>query len=362
MAATAAGLVLAAGLALFVLVRRRRANRVEEVSSSPDVASSPMAEPEPEAAEPLIVAATPAAQCLERLQARGKLPPPAQRELFVKECSAGNAAVQLAAVVAKAAEGRTLTVVSANVYYGRCTDAATGSESISPETTLRAIEALLQSGADVVCMQEVVGGDAPEGQGKDDYGDFSKQFPKADFAPWPEEAKKFEARTGYKFLYAPARNSTMYRHSFGNAIAVKTSAVRIVDFKTQDCLTEPTAEENGEGRAAAVVVLEPAGGGKPIAVCCTHLTEKQVGEQGQKQVEQIQALLDGSLADAAYADMPMVLCGDFNINNVGEQPPATAAFCRESPFLHPHADHDPYDRLAAAGFKGGQHYAQAQDL
>ena len=93
-----------------------------------------------------------------------------------------------------------------------------------------------------------------------------------------------------------------------------------------------------------------------------HLTEKQVGEQGQKQVEQIQALLDGSLADAAYADMPMVLCGDFNINNVGEQPPATAAFCRESPFLHPHADHDPYDRLAAAGFKGGQHYAQAQDL
>jgi endonuclease/exonuclease/phosphatase family metal-dependent hydrolase len=209
-------------------------------------------------------------------------------------------------------------------------------------------------------MQEVVGAqDTGIPGGKDSY-DFDF-FPKEAFAPWPEEAAAFEARAGVKFLFGAAENSTMYRHSFGNAIAVKTSTLNVVDSKVQACLTAPTEAEGMEGRAAVTIVVQPVGGGGKLTVCCTHLTEKVVGEQGQKQSEMIESLLQGTLSDPLFAQHPTVLCGDFNINDVGGgMPPKSAAYCQASPFLHPHPDYDPYTRLAGAGFASAASAASAE--
>jgi len=315
-----------------------------------------------ESAPPVaVVGASADADLLGKLEAR-KCAPPAQRALFVTECAGADAVAQLAGVVAAAPAGG-ITIVSANVYYGRCVATTEGrEEAVDPAKTMAAIGALIAGGADIVCMQEVVGPLAPEGLGKDDYGDFSQQFPQASFAPWPEELEKFGAQEGMKLVYAPAKGSTMYRHSFGNALVINTATLRVDEssLTVQDCLTEPTEQEGFEGRAAVTAVVEPVGGGAKLAVCCTHLTEKQIGEQGQKQCEMIEALLTGTLADPRYADLPTVLCGDFNINDVGAMPPESAAYCNSSPFLHPHTEHDPYARLASAGFTSAQHYAQQE--
>ena len=317
---------------------------------------------------PVLVNAATDAQNLEKLEARG-CPPVEQRAIFVGEVAGGDATSQLAKVVAKAEEAhsaRGITVVTVNCYYGRCVATTDGREEVcDPARTMAAIQALIQAGADVVCMQEVCGPPVPEGQGKDDYGDFTKQFPQAAFAPWTEELEKLGAAAGVKLTYAPAKNSTMYRHSFGNAIAINTATMSFdeASVTVQDCLTEPTEEEGFEGRSAVTVVVEPVGGGGgKLAVCCTHLTEKVVGENGEKQCEQLEALLEGTLSLPAYAGLPTVLCGDFNINNAAEMPAACAAFCNASAFLHSHADFDLYARLADAGFTGGQSYAQQEGV
>lgn len=309
---------------------------------------------------PVVVGATSDAALLRKLEAR-KCAPPAQRAIFVTECARSDVVSQLAAVGAQA-DG--ITVVSANVYYGRCVALTEGhEEAVDPAKTVAAITALIAGGADVVCLQEVVGPPAPEGQGKDDYGDFSQQFPQATFAPWPEQLERLGAQEGVKLIYAPAQNSTMYRHSFGNALVINTATMRVDESSivVQGCLTEPTEEEGWEGRAAVTAVIEPVDGGGKLAVCCTHLTEKQIGENGQKQCEMIESLLAGTLSDPRFARLPVVLCGDFNINNVSEMPAESAVFCNSSPFLHPHADYDPYTRLAAAGFTSAQLYAQQED-
>ena len=300
------------------------------------------------------------ARGLEQLQARA-CPPVEQRAIFVGEVAGGDAVVQLKEAVAKASGG--VTVVSANCYYGRCVATTDGrEEAVDPARTMAAIQALLQAGADVVCMQEICGPPAPEGQGKDDYGEFSKQFPQAAFAPWPEELEKLGATAGVKMIFAPAKNSTMYRLSFGNAIAINTATLNVDEgsVRMQDCLTEPTEEEGHEGRSAVTVVVEPVGGGGKLAVCCTHLTEKVIGKSGKKQCEQLEALLAGTLALPVYAGLPTILCGDFNVNNSREMPRLCAAFCNSSGFLHCHPEFDPYARLADAGFKGGQSYAQEE--
>ena len=327
--------------------------------------AAPVATEDDEAGNPVslgnvaVVGAKTDAELFALLEKRGELPPSKQRDLFIEECAGGDAAAQLATVVGAAGQPG-ITVVSANVYYGQCTVPGTGEKSIDPARTFAAVEALFAAGADVVCMQEVVGEqDMGIAGGKDSYSfDF---FPKEAFAPWPEATAAFEARCGVSFVYAAAENSTMYRHSFGNAIAIKKSTLKVVDSKTQPCLTVPTEQEGMEGRAAVTVVVQPVGGGGKLTVCCTHLTEKVVGEPGQKQAEMIEALLQGTLADPKFAQYPTVLCGDFNINNVAEgMPPKSAAWCQASPFLHPHADYDPYKRLADAGFTSGSSVAVAE--
>jgi endonuclease/exonuclease/phosphatase family metal-dependent hydrolase len=311
-----------------------------------------------------VVDASEDADLLGKLEQR-KVGPPAQRALFVTESAGTDAVAHLAKVVA-AAPAAGITIVSANVYYGRCVATTKGrEEAVDPAKTMAAIGALIAGGADIICLQEVPGGAAPEGQGKDAYpdlGDFDKDFPKASFDQWPEELAKLGAQDGVHIIYAPARNSTMYRCSFGNALVINTATLRVDEssLTVQDCLTEPTEQEGFEGRSAVTVVVEPVGGGAKLAVCCTHLTEKQIGEQGQKQCEMIEALLTGTLADPRYADLPTVLCGDFNINDVGAMPPESAAYCNSSPFLHPHTEHDPYARLTSVGFTSSQHYAQQE--
>lgn len=302
-------------------------------------------------------------ELLEVLHPRkgGKMHPKEQRALLVNECAAGDAGSQLKAVVDAAGQPG-ITVVSANLYYGQCTvpgDPQT--MSVDPARTFAAVEALFAAGADVVCMQEVVGPvDMSLKGGKDSYSvDF---FPKEAFAPWPAETEAFEKRAGVKFIYAAAEESTMYRHSFGNAIAVKTLTLKVVDLKTQPCLTPPTEVEGFEGRAAVTVVVQPVRGGSMMTVCCTHLTEKKVGENGEKQSEMVDSLLAGALADPKFAPYPTVLCGDFNINNCrGGMPPKSAAWClvEDHPFLHAHTEHDPYDRLQAAGFVSSSDVAVA---
>ena len=56
----------------------------------------------------------------------------------------------------------------------------------------------------------------------------------------------------------------------------------------------------------------------------------------------------------------MVLCGDFNINNVQQMPAESAKFCKSSAFLHPHEAYDPYKRLSDAGFISSQEHALKQ--
>ena len=130
-----------------------------------------------ESAPPVaVVGASADADLLGKLEAR-KCAPPAQRALFVTECAGADAVAQLAGVVAAAPAGG-ITIVSTNVYYGRCVATTEGrEEAVDPAKTMAAIGALIAGGADIVCMQEVVGPLAPEGLGKDDYGDFSQQFP-----------------------------------------------------------------------------------------------------------------------------------------------------------------------------------------
>eukprot|EP01043_Picozoa_sp_COSAG02_P018977 COSAG02_NODE_901_length_16056_cov_52.549477_3_plen_417_part_00 len=315
-------------------------------------------EPAP-APAPVVVGATADAALLRKLEAR-KCAPPAQRAIFVTECAQSDAVARLGEVVGQAAG---ITVVSANVYYGRCVATTDGrEEAVDPAKTVAAISALIAGGADIICLQEVVGPPAPEGQGKDDYGDFSQQFPQASFAPWPEQLEILGAQENVKLIYAPAQKSTMYRHSFGNALVINTATMRVDESSVvvQDCLTEPTEEEGFEGRAAVTAVVESVSGKGKLAVCCTHLTEKVIGEHGQKQCEMVESLLAGTLSDPRFADLPMVLCGDFNINDISELPAASAMYCDSSPFLHPHPDHDPYKRLTAAGFTSAQHYAQQE--
>jgi endonuclease/exonuclease/phosphatase family metal-dependent hydrolase len=306
-----------------------------------------------------VVRATPDAALLEKLRKRSECSPIRQREIFVAECAGGDAITQLKEVVATA-DG--ITVVSANLYYGRCVSATDGAQGVDPARTIAAIAAVLENGADVICLQEVPGGAAPEGQGTDAYpdlGDFDKDFPKASFDQWPEELAKLGAQDGVHIIYAPARNSTMYRCSFGNALVINTRTMRVDDSSVvvQDCLTEPTEQESLEGRAGVTAVVEGVGGGGKLGVCCTHLTEKVVGEPGQKQCEQLEALLAGTLSKPQYEGLPMVLCGDFNINNVQQMPAASAEFCKSSEFLHQHEAYDPYKRLSDAGFIGSQEHA-----
>lgn len=315
------------------------------------------------AADTIVVGATPDAELLDKLTRRDKCAPPRQREIFVEECAGKDAIAQLNEVVATA-DG--ITVVSANVYYGRCVS-TDGSQSqvVEPAKTMAAIAGMLENGADVICLQEVPGGVAPEGQGKDAYpdmGSFDKDFPKASFDPWPEELAKLGRQENVEVIYAPARNSTMYRCSFGNALVINTRTVRVDESSivVQDCLTEPTEQESLEGRAGVTAVVERIVGGGKLGVCCTHLTEKVVGEPGQKQCEQLEALLAGTLSNTQYQGLPMVLCGDFNVNDVLEMPAKGAEFCNASPFLHPHTDYDPYKRLSAAGFTSSQEYARRQ--
>lgn len=304
---------------------------------------------------PDIVRGTPEGLLLSMLEARAGKSPVEQRKIFVKECASCDMRSQLVAAMTSIA-GPVATIVSANCYYGRCTNPLTSENFIDPGRTFRAVKSLLDSGADAVCMQEVIGGALPNGQGKDTYP--FEFFPKQDFAEWPLEAEKFAACKNIRYVYAPAKNSAMYRQSFGNAIAINTETLRVVDLCTQACLTEPTEVEGGEGRSAVAVLVEHIVGGHRFAICCTHLTEKQIGEAGQKQCEMIDALLQGILAQKPFNEHPVVLCGDFNINNVDDQPVSCAEFCKTSSFLHPHPSYNPYERLGAAGFKSGQSYAK----
>ena len=81
-------------------------------------------------------------------------------------------------------------------------------------------------------------------------------------------------------------------------------------------------------------MVQPVGGGGKLTVCCTHLTEKVVGEQGQKQSEMIESLLQGTLSDPLFAQHPTVLCGDFNINDVGGgMPPQHRLFSTKQLFF-----------------------------
>ena len=306
-----------------------------------------------------MVNGTPSSTLLAMLNERSGKAPTLQREIFVQECAeSSDAPSQLAeaAMSIGSSKNSFVTVVSANCYYGQCTDPITKAKSIDPAQTFKAIESLFAAGADVVCMQEMIGEQLPADQGKDVYPfDF---FPKAAFATWPGEAEKFAGNADITYLYAPAKNSAMYRQSFGNAIAINKRTMNVIQFHEQPCLTEPTESEAGEGRSAIAVLVEPVLGGGQLVVCCTHLTEQQIGETGQKQCEMIDAILTGVLAEAPFINQPTVICGDMHINNVVDLPLACAEFCYASPFLHPHGDHDPYARLAAAGFKSGQSFAK----
>jgi endonuclease/exonuclease/phosphatase family metal-dependent hydrolase len=346
------------------------------MASEPTPAPAPAPAPAPGV---VVVCGASAEGALQRLQRRDRKAPPAQREIFVEEAAAGGeAASQLgeilsAASAAPGGEGTKLTVVSCNVYYGQCVTPASKAKAIDPRRTLRAIEALFDAGADVVCLQEVVGGPAPEGLGKDEYGfDF---FPKEDFAAWPTAIEEFRERLRgrVEWVWAPAQNSTMYRYSFGNAVVVRVDkGLQLAGApRLSPKLTEPTEAEKGEGRSAALVTLQREGR-EAVAICCTHLTEQVIGEPGQKQMEMLAALLQAGegLAGSALeggvlaltGDTPTILCGDFNINNVQEQPTPSQDWCMKSPFLHAHADHDPYALLSKHGFRGAQFYAQQQDL
>eukprot|EP00040_Diaphanoeca_grandis_P007372 m.40699 g.40699 ORF g.40699 m.40699 type:complete len:399 (+) comp18581_c0_seq1:331-1527(+) len=305
---------------------------------------------------------------LERLKDRAAMAPADQRVMFAQEVfdndvSIGPPLEQLRGHMTPSS----CTVALCNTYYSRMIHKSKKdpsmfkeNEIINPTITYEAVEAMLDGGADLVLLNEIVfGEEATKEEGAKDAYSFPF-FSKESFDQHGKAIDAFRKRTeskGYEFIGAPAAKSTMYHKKFGNAIVVNSKKLEVIERYNHNVLSKPTPEDP-EGRSVLFLRLKHKSTKKEFVVACTHLTEKSTARQKY----QLNLVLNEiqKFAKRRKGDVPIILGGDFNANQVADLPAKVADFCKTSPYLSSTAEDDPYVQLGAFGFKSAQSIATAE--
>lgn len=301
------------------------------------------------------------------LEKRSQLNPMKQREEFVKENL--NSPHQVDAFDMRGTKD--LVVVSYNTYYSRVRDADTEDmeEHINIDKTLEMIDALINRGADIILLQEVVFSESTlsdkpgESYGSDDYSEYNIPgftkggvpfFSAAAFESSGNKMTEFVTKKGWILEKGIASNASMYRKKFGNAVIFNPKSLErkhIVHTGTQvEHTLLPGIPGDMEARSAIFMDFENNDApNMSFTVVCTHLTEKQVEEvkgdpiNGLRQTQMTEALLK-HVRNKTH----VILGGDMNVNQIDKLSPDDREFCENNKFLR--VKTNPYKVLKNAGF------------